>query len=166
MKQWAINVLLVGLLILQSSFGSKHEYYISFGEMKLNPQTHHLEMSVRMFSDDLEFALKKQYGLPVDVLEHENSEEIIAEYVKEHFQIWNSNGQLMEYIFMGIEGDPNEVTVYLETKDASLQNEIEVKNALLLSDFPGQINILKVGEGESRRSYRFDVDTPLNRVSL
>ncbi|KAB2808082.1 DUF6702 family protein [Phaeocystidibacter luteus] len=167
MKQWKTIALALGCATLFSSFTAKHEYYVSVGEMSLNPTTNQLEIGLRIFTDDLEYALERAGHPGLDVLNDETSAEHVSEYVLDHFRIWNEDGREIKLFYLGLEGDADGVFVYLETKVKSgLPEEVQVRHAILMESFPDQINILHYSHPDIPTSLRFDAEEPTQTLEL
>ena len=67
-----------------------HPFYVSVTEMSLNSKTKSLEISCKMFAEDVEDVLKQNYKLPVDLsnakLQDQNNK-LINDYILKHFSI-------------------------------------------------------------------------------
>lgn len=166
MKQWKTITLIFVCALISTAFSYDHEYYVSVGEMSLNSDSEHLEMAMQLFTDDLEFALEQSEDIQIDVLNDDDAEDVVTKYIESHFTIWSADGKKVKYKLKGIEGDANAVIVFLESDDIDAGQKIQVQHSVLMDYFPQQINILKVGLGDDRLSYRFDVDQKLQQISI
>lgn len=160
--------LCAGLFILLTSFTAKHEYYVSVGEMSLNPQSKQLEFAIRVFTDDLEYALAGEGHRGIDVLNDTDAGEAIENYFLVHFKITNPEGDGVVPIFVGYEGDEDGLFVYLQTasKFPIAWDEVVVFHDVLMDYFPDQINILHYGDPDDPASYRFDLDDKEQEIDL
>lgn len=166
MKQSKNIALALGCAIICASFTNEHEYYVSVGEMVLNADSEHLEIAMQLFTDDLEYALEQSEEIQIDVLNDDDADEFIENYIESHFAIWSQDGKKVDYDLKGVEGDANAVIVYLESDDVDTGQKIQVQHKVLMDYFPHQINILKVGLGDNRLSYRFDADQQLQQIPI
>src|SRR5439155_6176302 len=75
------------LLFTLSSF---HPYYVSVTEIKYKEEEKTLEVSCRMFTDNLENTLRKLHKKQIDILHPKDKKEVgklLSEYVTKHLQI-------------------------------------------------------------------------------
>ncbi|NVK28453.1 MAG: hypothetical protein HWE14_10445 [Flavobacteriia bacterium] len=167
MKQWKTIALALGCATLFSSFTLKHEYYVSVGEMSLNPTSNQLEIAIRIFTDDLEYALAQAGHEGLDVVNDPSSAEHVSDYILEKFRLWNDEGREINLFYVGMEGDAEGVFVYLETKVKNgLPNEVQIRHAVLMESFPAQINILHYSHPDNPTSLRFDAEEPTQTLEL
>lgn len=64
-----------------------HPFHVSVAEAKWNPETGRLEVSIKCHPIDLENALRLKTKEKVDLDNTENIDELLAEYVRNHFRI-------------------------------------------------------------------------------
>lgn len=165
MKQRRTIALALGCALMSSSFSAEHEYYVSVGEMRLNSETLHLEITQKVFTDDLEYALEMMGHPGVDVLNDEVDEELSA-YLEHHFAVWSASGELLELRFLGREGDADAIYLFLESTDKIQSQKLQIKHEVLMEVFPAQINILHVGDEDNRLSYQFTEDSKVQQVKI
>ncbi len=168
MKQCKTITLILGILLTMSSFTAKHEYYVSVGEMSLNPSTKQLEIALRVFTDDLEYALSREGHEGVDVLNDSNASSVVAEYVKDNFLLFDPDMNRVYPFFVGLEGDADGVYLFLETRSKyPIQwNELIIRHEILMDHFPDQINIIHYSDPHEPASYRFDYENPQQEIVL
>lgn len=167
MKQWKTIALALCCALFVSSFKSAHEYYVSVGEMSLNSETHQLEFALRIFTDDLEYALAKNGHEGVDVLNDPTAARLVERYVLDHFILRTEDGAYCRLFILGMEGDADAVDVYLETRSKTrIEGEIDLVYSVLLDVYPSQINILHYSNPNEPSSYRFEMDDDLQTIEL
>jgi len=64
-----------------------HPFHVSVAEAKWNPDTGRLEVSIKCHPIDLENALRLKTKEKIDLDHTENIDELLAEYVRNHFRI-------------------------------------------------------------------------------
>lgn len=133
------------LFILASSFHfKKHPYYISVVDMKYNAQQKSMQISTRLFTNDLEDALEKTHHKKMDVLNPKNKAEIdsiLFSYIKQRFHISiNKKDQTLNYI--GYEREEESIWTYLEIKKVIAPKNISITTKLLYDYLPSQVNII------------------------
>jgi len=102
-----------------------------------------LEISMKIFIDDLELAIQKQGNVEFK-LDDENEKEIdrttLKTYITDHFKII-SNSKEVDLDFVGHEFDNDAILCYFEAKKIKKINVIEIENAILLEVYDDQINL-------------------------
>jgi hypothetical protein len=131
-----------------------HPYYLSVSELDWNASSKQCEVSVKIFTDDFEEALK-QAGTPCDLLRGKAAENNprIAAYLDKHLQI-RVNGTLIRPKILGYETDTEATWVYLEGASPIPPVKIEIINDLLYESKKEQVNIIHLKSGENRKSFR------------
>jgi hypothetical protein len=142
----AVKCLFFGLfLLLAFSFSAKkHPYYVSVVDIKYDVNQKALQISARLFTNDLEDALRKTNKKTIDLLNpkiRSEADSALFKYIKERFQIFlNSKAKALTYI--GYEKEEESIWVYLEIKKTVLPKKININSSLLYDFLPQQINII------------------------
>lgn len=131
-----------------------HPYYLSVSELEWNSSSKQCEVSVKIFTDDFEEALK-QAGTPCDLLRGKSVENSprIAAYLEKHL-IVRVNGTQIKMKILGYETDTEATWVYLEGASPQPPVKIEITNDLLYESKKEQVNIMHLKSGENRKSFR------------
>jgi hypothetical protein len=146
------------LQILTFLLALLHPYYVSVTEIKHDAKSQSLEVSCRLFSDDLETALNKMGQGKVDILNPKNSNQIndlIARYVPQHLKI-TVNGKPLMLKFIGYEQESEATWCYFEVVGVRSAKNIGISNDLLYAEHEEQINMLHVTVGGVRKSTKLD----------
>ena len=141
-------------LLLILWFNLLHPFFVSVTEIKQNPTNHSLEISCRMFSDDLEKALEKQFHVQLDVIKPKDKvqmNKLINEYVKKHLLI-RADGKLLNYTYVGYEIQEGAAWSYFEVKGIEPIKRVTIHNDLLYEQHPEQVNMMHVTIGSQRKS--------------
>ena len=143
------NHLLLLLVLPLFAFGL-HEYYISLTKIEFVPEQKALQVTMKVFIDDLERALEKRNEVTLKLgteWEDKRAEAFMERYLAQKFQIWiNEKERYFEYL--GKEYENDVVFLYLEIKDVEDIRSIEVRNAILVEEFPSQLNYIKINVGK------------------
>ncbi len=103
-----------------------------------------LNVSVKLFTNDLETALRKTSGKPVDLLNPKNKAELdsmLFTYIKSRLQISvNSKNTSLRYI--GHEKEEESIWAYLQIEKIPFPKQLKVSTKLLYDYLPQQINIV------------------------
>lgn len=139
-------LVLAALLLSLTSAAPVHKFHFSFTEIDHNQQLNSLEITVRIFTDDLENVLKSEeepYLRLGDERESPNADYLIENYLKEHFQLQIDDQPTM-LRFLGKEVDYDITFCYLELPQVPPTNSMTIKNTILFESFDDQLNRVRV----------------------
>jgi len=158
-------IFLVFLFLLGNSFSTKkvnfHEFHISKCNIDLSEKEQTLQITLHIFIDDLEEALRQ---LGADKLfictekEHEDAEKYILNYLNQSFTL-EVNDKEVEYEFLGkeISKDLAATWVYLEVQNVTSLEALKVKYNLLTEIFEDQKNIIQIkGPNKQKGFFLFE----------
>lgn len=131
-----------------------HPFYISLTEIRYNPKEKSLEISQKIFRDDLEKALTAQYKAKVNFLSPGNKAELekkVKKYILENNDIY-INGEKLELSYLGYELEEEAVWFYLEALKVPVPKKAEIKNSILHKNFDTQQNIINFYLSKSPKS--------------
>lgn len=137
-----------------------HPFYVSITDINLNNKTNVIEISTKIFSDDLENGIFSNSKLKIDIIHPKNKEQanvLVANYLKKHLII-RINNQLIPLKFIGYEISDAAVWCYLETEKVNKISVLEIKNDVLIGLHPTQNNILNVKIGGKEENVKLDAD--------
>lgn len=123
-----------------------HKYYVSLTEVHINTQKHTLDVSSRMFIDDLETELNKSTGKKIDLSasqKNKETEQLLYVYMEKNLRI-NVGGKLQRLNFVGFEVETDVVWCYLEVENFKGKGTVAIYNTLLYDSFPDQSNLINV----------------------
>lgn len=135
-----------------------HPLYISVTEIRHNAKDKILEISCKIFTNDLETVLEKGAKIQVDLSNSANkaaTDKLIEEYVERHLRL-KVDGRPAGLHFVGSEKEADGTWSYLQVNDVTSVKRIDVVNDLLYDGFSQQINIMHVTVGGERKSTRLD----------
>jgi len=172
---WIAKPLLTVLLILLSSPVSlfsnafpKHDFYLSICEIIYKEDKGMLEISFRFFSDDFEKAIANYNNTATFTksgIKAKKSDEHIYKYLKEHFLIFDSKNQIIDYKFIGWEIEKELCWCYVEAKSKGF-NQLKLKNNLLTEMFARQKNLVYLKSGNKETSIILDKDNKTGVLTL
>lgn len=146
-----IKPLLISLCILTAPF---HDFHTSVIQIDHNEKNKSLEITVRLFTDDLCLALENS-GAPKMELgtqsEPPSANEYIESYLKEHFSL-TVNGKKAEYNYLGKEAQLDATWCYLEVEKVSNVRKLEVENSIMLHEFDDQTNLVNLNIKGKKKS--------------
>ncbi|HXB39950.1 MAG TPA: DUF6702 family protein [Bacteroidia bacterium] len=164
-KKFRVIKIFGGAFLTWMLLSSFHPYYVSVTDIKYKADKT-LQVSCKMFTDNIENTLKKIYKKPVDLLhpkEKVTEEKLLAHYITNHLKI-KVNGKLQILNFIGYEKEEDAVWSYFEVKDVALPKTLQVEITLLYEYFSEQINMVHTEVSEKKQSYK--VTNPEKEMSF
>ena len=136
--------LFFSLILILSSFGL-HKFYVSIYQINFNQKDKRLEITSRIFIDDLNQVLKTKYNKKVNLLSKSQSLddiELMKKYITENFFI-KINGLPKTINYLSNEIQDNVLICYFNSKEISKIKSLEIKNTSLLDLNSEQQNIIQ-----------------------
>ena len=143
-----------------------HPFYISVTEVKHNAKAKSLEISTKIFFDDLESDIEKENNITIDIIRPANKEKIdalISSYLKKHLQI-KANGKLLSLKYIGYQIQEDAAWCYLEVQNVNKISSLEITNNVLYNLHKEQINMLNITVNGNSKSTK--LDNPQSRVIM
>jgi hypothetical protein len=137
MKKWGLILLL--LIVTQAA--NAHKFYVSISQINYNQETKSIEITLKLFTDDLEFATSNFSKKPVKVIKAEDADLQIANYIANKFSIVVNN-KIRETTYLGKELENDVSWCYLEIKNITKIESIKITNSLFTEQFPDQKNLI------------------------
>ena len=142
-------LILISLLFTTWSASTNvHDYHLSNTEVRYNQEEQALQITTRIFIDDLEQALADQGHSKLFLcLENEaaHADSLVGQYLFDNIFISINDKQVyLSYLGKEISDDLAAVWCYLEISDVELINALEIENNVLLKTFGDQKNIINL----------------------
>ncbi len=151
--RWKKSSLFLLIAIVLSSF-ALHKFYVGMFQMKYVPQKKELQITTRLFIDDINLALEKKYGKKTFIGENKESkddEQLLQKYITEKFKL-KINGQAKNYIFLSKEFENNVVICYFKLKEQGKISTLSIENSVLMEVYPEQQNIIQFDNNGDKKS--------------
>jgi uncharacterized protein DUF6702 len=135
-----------------------HPYYISVVEINHNSTDKTLEISCKIFTNDFETTLEKNFRTKVDLSHPKDkatTDKWITEYIKKHLSI-KVDGKDVNISYLGFEKDEEAVFSYFQADNVVAVKKVNVFNSLLHDFSDQQINIIHFSVGGKRQSTKLD----------
>lgn len=126
-----------------------HPYYVSVFNVDFDSSSHTLQITCKIFTDDLEQALQQDSaGLVRLGTERESAEakSLVANYLKENFKI-HLAGDCSEMVFIGKEHEDDMTYCYMEISDVKDMNSARFEVSNLTELYDNQMNIVHLKSG-------------------
>ncbi|MCX6208761.1 MAG: hypothetical protein NTZ59_04500 [Bacteroidetes bacterium] len=145
-------------LILSSFLSLLHPFFVSVVDIKHNVKDKNVEISVRVFTDDLESTLKKNYKQNVDLANGSakaDVNKVVSNYIqsKLHLAI-NDKPQALKYI--GYEIQKESVWIYVEVANITAIKKLNVNCNLLYEFQEKQSNIINATANGVEKNYKLE----------
>jgi hypothetical protein len=136
----------------------RHPLYISVTEIKHNSKDKILEVSCKIFTNDLEAVLEKMSKTRVDLsapADKVATDKLIDAYIEKHLRL-SVDGKPVILHFVGSEKESDGTWSYFQVNDVAAVRRIDAVDDLLYDSFSQEINILQVTVGGQRKNTRLD----------
>jgi hypothetical protein len=163
--------LLLGIFILSSSFKlcntGFHAFHTSLTEMRYNIKSKGFEVSLRVFTDDLEKVLSHDNQNKKIVIENNDiNDALVEQYVKKHFMLVNTKNQLKPIQYVGKEKEGDATWIYLELPINEAIAGLKLKNDVFIDMFEDQTNIVNVFVQDEKKSFIFNAKTKIFAINF
>lgn len=135
-----------------------HPYYISVVEINHNATDKTLEISCKIFTNDFETTLEKNYKTKVDLVNPKNKptmDKLIIDYINKNLSV-KADGKTVNYSYVGYEKEDEAIYSYFQVDNIATVKKIDVTNSILHDFSNQQINIIHCTVGGKRQSTKLD----------
>lgn len=154
-----------------NELATDHDFHISNMECNVNTQDQSVEITLRIFIDDLESALEERGHRDLKLCtakEDSLSEVYIANYLSDKLLL-SINSVKKNHVMLGKEAseDLTAVWIYLSIENQTLVKSLDIENSILLELFDDQKNIIAVKRDNQRTAHWiFDNRDTQNQVQF
>jgi hypothetical protein len=142
------------LLFLGLTSMSVHRFYVAIYQIDFVPQKKRLEITTRIFMDDLNDAVTKAYKKSTNIgTEKEKPEDItlLKKYLNDNFKL-TVNGKPKAYTYLSREVESNVVICYLSVKEVAKVSSLQVDNSILTEVYSEQQNIIQFNNNGKKQN--------------
>lgn len=135
-----------------------HPFYVSVTTIEQSRSKTSLEISSRIFFDDLEVALKDEFGGKTDLVKTEDTgknSRLIGQYFSRHFRV-KVDGKTVPVEFLGFNIEGEAAWCFLEAKGVTSVQKVEIYNSLLYPSFKEQIHIFHLNINGNKKSTKLN----------
>ena len=157
---------IIFVVILSSFNDKKHPYYISLVDVKYDAKQSSLQISTRMFVNDLEDALRKTSKTNIDIINptvKSQADTILFSYIKQRLN-FTVNSKKQKFNFIGYEKEEESIWTYLEIQKVTLPKKLIIDTKLLYDFLPNETNIVHVEINGVKKSSK--VTNPNTKVEF
>ena len=154
-KWLVIPVLAVALTSFRPA---PHPFHVSVVEIEHNASDKTLEISCKIFTDDFESILAKNYNKKVDLINPTDKaamDSLVKKYIYSHLSI-KVNGKPVVLNYIGYENEKEAAYGYIEVENISSVSKLDINNTILFDKFDDQVNIMHVKANGDRKSTKLN----------
>ena len=135
-----------------------HPFYVSVTEINHNATDKTLEISCKMFSEDIEQTLEKNYKTTLDITvekDKANFDKYLPDYLVRNLSL-AVDGKAVKLKYIGYETEKESAYCYFEVENVSAAKKIDITNSILHDFTAEQINIMHVTVNGNRQSTKLN----------
>ena len=167
--KWLTLSLIVYLFPIQNTGGNEtsetrpgitglHPFHVSTTEINHNAKDKTLEISCKIFADDFETCLEKQFHTKVDLSSASVKtamDSLVKKYLTARLQI-AADAKPVTMNYLGFEKESDAANIYLEVENVASVKRVDIVDSILQDLYDDQINIVHVIVGGNRKSTKLD----------
>lgn len=145
-----------------------HPFFVSVIQIDHNPKEASAEISVRIFTDDLEKTLQKYTTAKIDIVHPKDRNLInqqLSSYIGKYLRL-KINGQIVIAKYIGYEIIKESTWSYFEIAGIKEMNQLQIDCALLYDFENNQINIIHAKSKGTEKSYKLDFPNRVTNFSF
>jgi hypothetical protein len=148
------KIVVFGFFLVLSAF-TWHKFYVSVTEVAYAESKNRIEITTRIFIDDLEKGLEKKYNKKIHLATKEEipeAKDFIKGYLNQRVQA-NVNNKTSEVVFLGAEVENDVLICYLKIDFSEKITTFELFNNVLTEIYADQQNLIHTNINNTKRSF-------------
>jgi hypothetical protein len=146
-----------------------HPIHVSIAEVEHNAEAKALQITLRIFVDDLETSIRKKINAPeMDLLEPgegKSTDALVRDYLAEVLKL-KVDRKSVKLNYLGHEIEGPAMICYIEVENIKKFKTIEVTNKAILETHEDQSNLVNVNYKEKVKSLRLTNQKPTDQVTF
>ncbi len=169
-----MKILLTTFFLCLFSFNTKenlHPIYTTITQLEYNAKTHETELSIKVFYDDMEKALREQHSNIKDFglstgKENPETDAFINDYFQKSIAI-KINNKSCKLKFIGKEYDKGDILwCYFTIDNKKAFKTVEMTNSIFTELYPKQTNIVQITQSKIRKNLLLNKDNTKGGVNF
>ncbi|MEP6924855.1 MAG: DUF6702 family protein [Pyrinomonadaceae bacterium] len=150
------------LLFLLPFTASAHRYHTSLTRMDYNGGEKLAEITIQVFTNDIEDALKQRGGgkQQIHLDKTPKIDELVLSYLAARFVIKNKSGETKKLRWIGLETENDVTLIYVETSMPEGFDGATLENSILNDFFEDQVNLVTTHVNAIKTDLVFRVNDP------
>lgn len=139
------------------AFATVHKFYLSVSNIGYSEKDDALQITTRVFIDDMNTVLKERYAVEAVLGGDEESamsQEYLEKYIRAKFRV-TRNGETAVYTILGTKYDADVLILYMEVPkvDFSKVSSIGIENEILTDLYDEQQNVVHFNIAGKKKSF-------------
>jgi uncharacterized protein DUF6702 len=158
---------LASFLIL-TGFSDAHKFYVSIYQIHVASDKKRIEITSRIFMDDLNSAVGKHFNKKTHIGENKEVPEdvvLLKKYLAEKFTI-KINGQKKDIVYLSKELEANVVICYFRISGVTKPDKIDIYNSALMELNDTQQNIIQYSKDDEKQSLLLTSESPSGVLNI
>lgn len=152
------NILLYSVVFF---FNILHPLHVSVTEIEHDANKNALEITMRIFLDDLESSIRNDLQKPaLDITvpgPEYTTDQLLEDYLKKHFKI-NANGKNIKKQYLGHEVELPVIYLYVLASNVKKVKDITIYNDMIMETYDDQANLVHVKVNSKTKSMKLAKD--------
>lgn len=148
---------------------SLHPIHVSIAEIEHNEEAKALQITLRIYIDDLELSIRKKVNSPeMDLLNPggtRTTDQLVSDYLTGVLRL-KVDKKAVQTHYLGHEIEGPAMICYIEVENIKKFKSIEVTNKAILETHEDQSNLVNVNYKEKVKSMRLTNDKPTDVVTF
>ena len=156
------------LLTVMTVPGPFHPFHVSVTQIDHNAAEQRLEISCKMFTDDFEAVLSRNYQTKADLAaadKHAEMDKLVSDYLQKNLALV-VDAKKVSFNYVGFERENESAFVYIEVDHIPAFKKVDITNKIMYDFYDDQINIMHVTNGGKRKSVRLNYPNETISVSF
>jgi hypothetical protein len=146
-----------------------HPVHVSVTEINYNEKNKSLEVTSRIFIDDLETSIQKKLNQEtLDILKPQNgmtTDQLVSSYLADHLRV-KLDGKPVKMKFLAHEIEDVAIICYLEIEGVKKAKTMEVTNTVIQETHADQSNLVHITFKAPVKSFRLVRDQPTEMLQI
>jgi hypothetical protein len=158
----ALGCILLLTLAFTLASAAAHKFYVAVFQLEYVPAKKQVQMTSRIFIDDLDAALSKKYGKKLYLCttkEVADADDYLKKYLSEKINI-KLNGTTAALTFLGRETEDDILICYYTLPAQTAVKSIMIDNTVLFDAYPDQQNIIHTKVNGEKKSLMLTNGSP------
>lgn len=156
------------VIFLSSVLILLHPIHVSVTEITFDEKEKELEIMLRIFTDDLELAIRNAKSNPeLNLLHPLNNtlDKLAWEYIQPRFKL-SADGKVQPVTYLGHEADDDVLVFYIQVRPIKKFKTISIINSILTEFYEDQSNLVNITVNDEIKSLRLMQNNPSGTLSF
>lgn len=146
LKSFIFAVVLAFVLMLEvgARVSPLHTFHTSLMQVEYNEKEQLVEISLQVFTHDLENVLSQRSGKNVRLDKTPEASQLTLTYLNDTVNLKNREGQIKTLSWVGMESQADAVWLYVETKMPEGIEGLQVRDRIFFATLDDQLNLVHI----------------------